>query len=141
MGSLKQLSQRLQSLKESGLNDILSSNLNNKERFIIDLNQEQLLDGQQANSTLMPKYSPKSKKINRKGGNSFDLYQDGDLQSRMFMQANGGEMLIGSNDWKASIYDTGTLKPFGLQEKNLILLRESISENVGRQIIKYLKRK
>jgi hypothetical protein len=141
MGSLKQLSQRLRNLKESGLNSILSTNLNNKERFIVDLNQDQLLDGQRADGGLMPKY--KGRKINRKGGNTFDLYQEGDLHSRMFAQADKDKLLIGSNDWKASIYDEkdDSYHPFGLQDKNKVLLKDSMRSTIGNQIIKHLKGK
>jgi hypothetical protein len=139
MGNLKQLSQRLSSLRGE-LNQILSDKLNAQEPLILDMNREQLLNSEDINEQLLPKYKPSTAK--RKGKANYDLKEDGDFQGRMFSQAGKEKWLIGSNDWKASIYNEKEgYKIFGLQNDNMQLLKERITPDIHNRILKHLKRK
>jgi len=151
MGNLKQLSQRLSSLRGE-LNQILSDVINKEEPTILDLNREQLFfRSQRSDGNLMPQYEPVT--IDRKEQlgikpikDQYNLSWEGDLYGGMQVEANKKTMLIYTTDWKNAIYDKmenygGGASPFGLQDKSKVELKERITPDIHNRILKHLKRK
>lgn len=129
MNKIEEVAQRFKTLN---IYDILDDVIKEEREFILNLNREQMLSGNDVNGPLTNQYGYHNP--------TWDLYETGAFQSAMYIQDLGEYFEIDSKDEKTDMLVERLGEDiFGLSKSNTELLVEYLRPILAKRIKEHLK--
>lgn len=138
--SFKELSNRIKVLSGGLLIDMIEDILNDLQQDIVQMNREQLREGQKADETYLPPYSLTTMRARETMGSLIALHDTGDFWNSFFSTASMGLLEIDAKDRKRDmLIEIWGEKILGLTPDNHKILLNKIAERLKVKIGEYLQ--
>lgn len=130
-------------LKNFPKEEMVQNAVKNNQKFVVNLNREQMLDGKDANDApITPGYAASTKERKRRLGqptNKVTFFEQGEFHGKMFLKDDreGIEIDSNSNTTKFLVKRSGS-DIFGITDKNADKIGDKILPELQRETFLYL---